>query len=81
MSDATVSFEVRSQAANLAAEVCRGSLPTGTTLLSYVILFQTYLLEGSTSTAAALGWDVVDRPPVSLAEIRASLSVTSGDEE
>jgi len=74
----TSSLAIRKHATALAAQVCQGALPTGTTLLSYIMVFETYLNEGSSAAAEALGWDIVDREPVSLAEIRASLSVTLG---
>ena len=60
----------RQLACQLAAQVCQGHLPTGTTLLSYIVLFENYIDLGSDDTAQAMGWDVIEKPPVSLKVVR-----------
>jgi hypothetical protein len=71
--EAVSSIEDRRLACQLAAAVCHGRLPTGTTLLSYIVMFERYLPHGAEDVALTMGWDVVERPPVHLAEVRAKM--------
>lgn len=69
-------IEDRRLACQLAAQVCQGAMPTGTTLLSYIVMFENYIGLGADETAVHMGWDVVERPPVQLSEVRKRLKET-----
>lgn len=72
-SDPISTRETRELACRLAAQVCQGQSPAGTALLSYIVLFENYIDVGATETGAMMGWEVVERPPVVLAEVRARM--------
>jgi hypothetical protein len=47
---------------------------TGTRLLSFIILLERYLLDGGDAAAEAMGWDIKERDPVLLTEVKEAMA-------
>lgn len=63
----------RRLAAECAARVHESTAATGTQILSTMILFEAWLEEGGDAAAKKLGWDIAERAPVSLKDIKAQM--------
>jgi hypothetical protein len=74
MTDQQIRIEAARIAATAFAHEPDGSR-TGTRLLSYIVMLEHYLCDGSDAAAEALGWDIKEKEhPVSLTEIKAAMA-------
>jgi hypothetical protein len=67
---------MRVKAAECVAQICQGNAAEleGARILSLLILFEAWLVKGGDATAELMGWDVVPREPVKLADVKAQMA-------